>query len=673
MRLNTFVSTTRMVACFQQVAICLFVVALVDAHAEGLEAGLGTPAVFVSNAGQWPPAIRYQTRTGGLTVSFRCDSVEFTNGADSIFLVLRQDRDCNIAPEQRVITQFNYLLGNDPRRWRTGVPGYSAVLYRDIAPAVDARFYFAGSDIEYDLVVREPRALEEYPLPLIGVRRSRNVDGGIEIENGSLSLMQHTPLAYQWINGIKKPIAIRQSFRDSVFRFHAESYDAGKPLILDPTISYSSAYAHGNITNNTATGIAVTPTGEAVVAGWTEASFEYRTDDIVLLKLAADGKSFLFETLLGGSSFDQALAFTLDSDGAIYITGVTLSEDFPLKYAIHGAALGDYEAFVMKVSADGKGILFSTLLGGSGREYSKAISVDASKRIYVAGNTDSADLPVTAGAYGQSPSSCTDGFAAKIGLNGTSANLIYMTYLASLGCENVMDAAVDTRGALVIAGSTDSNDFPTTKTAMDRLNDGTDGFLSRLSPDGKRLEYSSFIGGTKHDVIDSIAIGPGGAIVLTGSTVSPDFPIFKPFQRKLRGKQNDAFVMKLYPINKFVFSTFIGGSGSDIGRAIEIGKDGNIYFAGITLSDDFPVKSPIHRFSSGGFDIFLAILDPPGNVLKFSTFWGGEGDDNPFDLATDKTGAVYIAGRTTSYAFPLKNNVPEVTGYSQMFFVKVQY
>jgi hypothetical protein len=294
---------------------------------------------------------------------------------------------------------------------------------------------------------------------------------------------------------------------------------------------------------------------------------------------------------------------------------------------------------------------FSTFLGGTGQDFYSNIAIDDDGYIYVAGRTTSPDFPTTPGAYdstmaadtcGSEP--CGDVFIAK--LDPTGRNLIYSTFLGGSHVEYSFGIAVDQQGAAYITGATISPDFPTTPGAFDTtLDNGGSIFMTKLSPNGRKLIYSTFIGSGQSQ---RIAVDHQGAAYITGSTTSPDFPVTQGAFAATKNAGADAFVLKLNKTGTaLVYSTFFGGSGEDYGNAIVVDRKGAAYITGVTLSSDLPTTTGAFSNQFGGLsDVFVAKLNRAGSAIVYATYIGGQYYETANGIAVDAQGAAYITGST---------------------------
>jgi hypothetical protein len=271
--------------------------------------------------------------------------------------------------------------------------------------------------------------------------------------------------------------------------------------------------------------------------------------DSAIVKIKPDGSGLLLSTLLGGSGEDDAaMGARLDAAGNIHVAGHTKSVDFPVTPGAAQARLGGQsDCYFAKLSPDAAQILYATYLGGSGNEFAEHrpwLTADGS--MLLAGFCGSRDFPTTPGAYQRRLKGPGDGFLAK--LSPDAARLVFSTLLGGSGGENFLMPTIDAQGNIWIVGSTGSHDFPVTPDALQRTHGGgkEDAALAELSPDGSKLLYATYFGGSGDEMFRSMAFGPDGSIYLVGSTSSPDFPVTPgAVQPKFGGGTGDAFVVKL--------------------------------------------------------------------------------------------------------------------------------
>ena len=315
-------------------------------------------------------------------------------------------------------------------------------------------------------------------------------------------------------------------------------------------------------------------------------------------------------------------------------------------------------------------LVFSTFLGGTGDDQAFGIAVDAQGCVYVSGQTTSTDFP-TVGTQRNLNSGGYDVFVSKF--SATGRELIYSTYLGGNNNDRGFHLAVDTNGCAVVVGQTFSINYPISKPFQANYGGGDrDGFITKLSPDGAALVFSTYVGGSGSDDLTCVGVDPAGNIYAGGASSSTNFPVLKPFQGANRGNF-DAVALKLTPAGGPVYATYLGGRGPyDSAIGIAVNDGGEAFFTGYTSSPDFPLVAPIQSQFSGGYDAFLCKLNIAGSGLVYSTLLGGGGDDVGRSLAIDGLGNAYVAGDTFSTNFPTANPMQAANaGRRDVFLAKV--
>lgn len=315
----------------------------------------------------------------------------------------------------------------------------------------------------------------------------------------------------------------------------------------------------------------------------------------------------------------------------------------------------DVETGISSAVTENALLLYSTFFGGSDDDYvfEKNIALGNDGMVYIAGATKSTNFPTTPGAFQESNNGgYLDAFVAK--MNPEDGTLVYTTYLGGSGIDRAFGLAVDTSGAAYIAGATSPNwslTFPTTSGVLDNEANNDDGFLTKISPDGSSLIYSTYLGGSSYDWAAGVAVDENGYAYVVGGTHSDDFP--KPgngFDQTLNGNE-DVFVTKInITASEMEYFTYIGGSGRDVPNGITLDNYGALYVTGETGSSDFP-----HGIASsfgGGQDAFVSKVDPTGETLNYSTFLGGSSEDYGYGVSIDQNGNAYVAVEVESLDFP---------------------
>ncbi|MGZ3493828.1 MAG: DUF7948 domain-containing protein, partial [Syntrophales bacterium] len=421
--------------------------------------------------------------------------------------------------------------------------------------------------------------------------------------------------------------------------------------------------ANSNTTNDYGLGIAVDSSGNAYITGLTgstdfptvnpiQATYGGGLSDGFVTKLDPSGSALVYSTYLGGNGNDYSEGIIVDSSGNAYITGSTESTNFPTFNAFQSSNAGDGDAFVTKLDSSGA-LVYSTYLGGSDSDGGAAIAVDSSGSAYVTGETYSYNFPTKNPIQASLGGLYSDAFVTKFNPAGTA--LVYSTFLGGKsGSEYDIDygtgIAVDDLGSAYVVGSTWCTDFPTVNPIQGSNAGSRDLFIAKLNPPGTALLYSTYLGGSNDDNSTGIAVDSIGSAYITGFTNSTDFPTVDPIQGANAGNW-DAFVTKLNPSGSaLVYSTYLGGNGTEYGYGIAADSSGAAYIAGSTSSTNFPTVNAVQGSYAGGNDAFVTKIDSgiptlsvtPGDGLTSSGIQGGPFTPSSKDYTLQNTGATSI-------------------------------
>ena len=414
------------------------------------------PLAFETNQGQSDPQVKFLSRGTGYSLFLTADTAVLslqpsvpsplshrgkTSDSQSALAVL-QMKLVNTNPKTQLIGldelpgRSNYFIGNDPTKWHTNVRQFSKVRYENVYPGVDLVYHGHQRELEYDFVLQpgaDPRT--------IGMRiqgaRLRPEHGDLVLTTRAGDVRLRSPNTYQEANGVRHQVRGRYVIRSrGEVGFEVAAYDRRRALVIDPVLAYS--------------------------------------------------------TFLGGSSTDHFHSIAVDSAGNAYVAGDTSSIDFPTANAIQPTITGRLDAFVTKFNADGSALIYSTYLGGGNDDTVYGIVVNSSGNAYLAGWTFSGDFP-TKNAFQSASGGGADTFVTKI--NAAGSALVYSTYLGGTDTDFGRGIAVDSFGNAYVTGFTYSVDFPT-KNAFQSANAGIpDAFVTKVSPGGSTLVYSTYLGG----------------------------------------------------------------------------------------------------------------------------------------------------------------------------------
>jgi hypothetical protein len=653
------------------------------------KASLSAP-VFIENLGQFDPKVKFQVKIGSKTAWLTANGIVFdairasqgekpgTAAESSVIGVRRAPMPDRSKPEAQTTERlvfsedfigarccskvegrdlrpgiYNYFQSRDPAKWRTNVRGYQEVIYRDVWPGIDLRIYGKGSDLEQEFLVYPGGDPNQVRISYRGIDRLHvSEDGSLEVDTAFGILRETKPRIYQQIAG--KQVKVDGRFKltsDSAYAFEIEAHDGQHPLVIDPTLLYST-YLGGaagnnvdNYTHEAAAGIAVDASGNAYVTGYTQSTdfpitpgaFQTgvsSTPPLVsfVTKLNATGTALVYSTYIGGV-YNWTTGIAVDFSGNAYVTGVTLDglggysfPTTPNAYwptdTIHHCTAVDY--FVTKLNTLGNQLLYSTCLGSSGTSIDPptAIAVDSHGGAFITGSAPGG-RPTTSNAYQPSwPGFKNSAFvmAFDTGASGNSS-LTYSTWFGILSAAGFFGMqsnaiALDSFGAIYIAGNAGIG-LPTTPGAFQT----------------------------------AIANGIGCDSPGAGGGVCPDGFIAK-FNPSASGSQS------------LIYSTYLGGPGLDNITGLAVDTSGNAYVAGTTQSTSFPVTpGSFQNTLSFSGEEFVAKLNAGGSKLLYSTYLQSTNCANvPYcyssgiqatGIAVDSLGDAYVTGRTRTPLFPV--------------------
>ena len=319
-------------------------------------------------------------------------------------------------------------------------------------------------------------------------------------------------------------------------------------------------------------------------------------------------------------------------------------------FAITGMVADRTNASTVYASTAGGGVL-KTINGGT--NWNKAINGLGRSDIQALTADPTNSSILYAGGAGNDTQ---EAFVTK--LNATGSGLLFSTFLGGSGDDNGNGIALDGAGNIYVAGLTASPNFPTVNAAQSApsaTENCTNAFVTKINPAGPSYVFSTFLGGSKCDRANSVAIDGAGNVYVTGTTTSADFPTANAFQATIGEEFNgDVFVTKLSSTGSMSYSTYLGGNGADTGHSIAVDFSGNAHVTGFTTSTNFPTLNPIQATNAGGTgDVFVTKLNALGSTLVYSTLLGGDDADIGRGIALDSAGNAYVAGVTRSVGFPL--------------------
>jgi hypothetical protein len=633
----------------------------------------GLPTTFIPNVGQIDPRVRFTTRAFGGVTLFTANEVALLIPPPEYETMRRshpqRQRDVgwrkqldvalsapptllqvsfiganqspNLVGADELPGKINYLTHSDASQWRTDIPTFASVVYQQLYSGIDLRYDGANGALKSTYTIAPGVSPAQLRWQYTGAKRVRvDAAGNLVIELAAprgrptepRSLIEQAPVAWQDINGQRVPVAAAFVVAaDNSIGFTLGQYDPAYALTIDPTLSFSS--------------------------------------------------------YLGGSGEDVAEAVATDGAGGMYVTGYTLSPNFPIPSSFDNARLFT-DGFVAKYQNNTQ--VYGTYFGGSGFESGTDIAVSGATQVYVAGFTDSStNFPLANAAdstYDGGPNTGNDAFLINLDLaQSGAAQLRYGTYLGANGDDAAFGVAVSGSKVYVVgstsSGSSGTNPFPTKGAFYNTYRGGaSDVFVARINPAGSgsgSLEYSTYFGGSGDDQGSSIAVDSSGKVYITGATkTASGFPLKTAYDSTFGGGSfYDAFVTKLDPAvttsATLMYSTYLGGSNEDRAESIAIDGSNRAYVTGNTSSSSIGAKNAYDSSYNGSGDVFVTKLDPAAttgpNTVLYHTYLGGSSGEFGRGIAVDSGGNPYVTGWTSSSLFPTASAFQTYRGVSDAF------
>lgn len=629
---------------------------------------LRAPLSFEANCGQASSSYAFLHRgpSGSLLLGASESRIQFGGGALGVKLA-GANPAAAIEGLEPASARVNYLIGNQPEKWRTGVKTFARVRCGQVYPGIDLVYYGREEALEYDFEVGPGAHPEAIQLVFEGAQKMEiDPQGDLVIQTASGVVTHRRPVARQVIEGRVQEVSARFRLSEAapgVWRAGLDvgRYDAAQKLVIDPVLVFSTFL--GGSGDDQAFGVAVDAQGCVYVSGQTtstdfpSAGTQRNRNsggfDVFVSKFSATGRELLYSTYLGGNNNDRGFHLAVDTNGCAVVVGQTFSIDYPISKPFQpNYGGGDRDGFITKLSPDGASLVFSSYAGGSGSDDLTCVAIDPAGNIYAGGDSSSTNFPVLKPFQGTN-----HGNFDSVALRLTPAGVpVYATYLGGSGpYDSTIGIAVNEAGEVFFAGYTSSPDFPLVAPIQSRFAGGYDAFLCKFNATGSALLYSTLLGGSGDDVGRSLALDAGGNAYIAGDTFSTNFPTVKPMQPANAGRR-DVFVAKVNPEGSaLLFSTYFGGSGEELG-ALALDASKNICLVGLTTSTNLPQLHPMQPgFGGGTWDAFVAKINPDGASLVWSSYLGGGANDQGAAIAVDRAGDVFIAGATASGNYPLAN------------------
>ncbi|WP_187270139.1 gliding motility-associated C-terminal domain-containing protein [Pontibacter qinzhouensis] len=496
----------------------------------------------------------------------------------------------------------NYFIGNDPAAWATHVKAYAEVLYRNLYPGTDLKVYLSGSTIKYDFILAPHAPVPAIKMNYEGAKQLQLKNGRLHILTSLNEIVEEKPYAYQDINGTRKEVTCAFTLQGNMVGFEISgSYDASKPLVIDPEIvflSYSGSFS--SLSGNTATG---------------------------------------------------------DLKGNTYFASRLMGPTYPVTSGAYQQTQRGTNIVISKLSDRGNTILFATYLGGGGNdEYPLAMRVNSQNELLLVGFTNSSDFPTTPQAFDRSFNGIRDYVVCRLSENGSL--LLASTYVGGSGAEGGVIASIpamltfDKEGNVLVGACTTSDDFPVRNGFQRSKNLGQDGVIFKLNANLSELHWSTLLGGSHDDFIFDIKVGASGNVYVGGSTFSRDFPATNQALHSAPIGLRDGFVAVISADGRELrAATYLGTEASDLVKCIDLDREENVYAVGFT-GGSYPITTDTYGTSNTTGGYFIHKLTQDLRTTLMSTHIGNHvGQERPpVAFSVSECNDIFIAGYALSNA-----------------------
>ena len=645
------------------------------------------PLAFEPNAGQGTPGADYLARSGGVQAGFFANSVELrlpSRKNDQLLRVVLLNANTKpaiVASEKG--GESNYLIGSKPSDWKTHIPQFGRITYKQIYPGIDLVFYGKGQQIEHHFVVQPGADYSQIRMKYEGAKNLFLAgDGDLHVTTEGGEILVRAPLIYQGSQDSRREISGKFVLIGSnEIGFQLGAFDKTQTVVIDPVLDYATYLAADQFL--TISGIAVDSAGATYILGSTLSSTypvtsgayqktcatcSFTNPDAFITKLNPQGTAQVYSTFLGGSGSEQPSAIAVDSNGDAIVTGVTGSTDFPVLNPISSGVASSQDGFISSLSPDGASLNFSSRLGGSSDYYHAAgtlpaaVATDLSGNVYVSGITESPYLPVTPGALNNATPAYPqfDVFLTKLQPSG---NLVYSAMVGNPGDISAyilgpVGIAVDADNNVYLAGNVGPDisqtaiSWPVTAGSYQIspvLQDSPTSFVTKVSPDASSILYSTLLvaGGTT-----AMALDANREVILAGS-----FPVNLPITPDAFSSTASLnfFVKLSADATRIAYASYFSSSPPDNHsgsiNSIKLDKAGNLWITGSSspYGLDIPLENPLQSvLGIGGVpsgSAFVSEFDPSFHSLLFSTYFNGVKAGSTINgIALDTQGRAHIAG-----------------------------
>lgn len=623
------------------------------------------PVSFIENQGQADPMVRFFGTGPKFQAAFFDRGMAVRSAGAQLRVRFRGAQTAPVTASQPTGAVANFISGNNPAAWKSGVPMQGQILYTNLWPGVNLRYRGDEGQLKAEYLVAPGVDLSAIEVSYEGRVFVEN-DGSLLVRGSQGDYREDRPVLYQIAAGKRMPVpgGFRRINANTV-GFWAGQMNHSLELVVDPVITYSTFF--GGSSQETVTGIAADSNLNTYIAGFTS-SADLPTvsplkargggTDAFIAKFGVGTGKLVYCTYLGGSGDDRAFGLAVNpTTGEAFVTGWTSSSNFPLQNPIQSRLGGSRSAFVAKLNSAGSALEYSTYFGGTGVTVGNSIAIDPAGEAVIGGDTTSSGLGAS-GTFQNSLKGGQDGFILK--LRPTGAKLLF-AYFGGSSTDHITSVSMDLNGSIAIGGSTTSNDIPTVAAYQSSNSGGETGFVAYMPANAAHLLFSTYLGGsfgsvTHPELVTGVALDINSAassLYVAGVTSSSDFPVTAGAFQTTFGGGSDAYVARFALTGGLQSATLLGGTQLDGANAVALDFYGNPHITGFTASVDFPVARPLQAANKGQRDAFVAKFNKTLDKLLYSTYFGGSNMDAANAIAVDGMCTAIIGGQTGSPDLPL--------------------
>ncbi|MDR1848353.1 MAG: gliding motility-associated C-terminal domain-containing protein [Bacteroidales bacterium] len=681
---------------------------------------------FEQNMGQWDSVILFTAKANGTDIFLTREGITFLsysasathhhsdtegdkNDVDSLvkyhaFKINPVNANIRqIVPQNEQSGYSNYFIGKDSTRWRSGVKAYADVVYKNIYDGIDWRIYSKDGDIKHDFIVHAKSRVEDIVLEYSGLSSLQLKKGSLHLKTSLGDIVEQKPVVYQQVGEKRTEVEAEFVLHNNKVSYRIKNYNPDLDLIIDPTLIFST-YS-GSTADNFGFSATYDDNGYLYAAGISRGISGYPTDissyqmnnrgywDIAISKYSPDGKQQIYATYLGGTAADVPSSLYVNGFGELIVLGITSSLDFPVQNAyqssFHGGTSITYvnisfgngtDIIVSKFSSDGRNLLSSTYIGGSGNDgmnYQAGTNINGSfsslyanyadgvrgelitddrNNIYIGSCTFSTDFPITADAFQSVCGGGEDGVVFK--LDNSLSSLLFSSYLGGSNDDAIYSIDVDSSYRLYVAGGTKSSNFPVTTLAYQPTHHGgnVDGFLSLISYDGSQLLASTYYGSECYDQAYFVRTDRHNFPYIFGQTQAYGNQLLYGNVSTTLGEGQ--FLAKFNPmLDSLIWSGTFGSADSNVNispTAFGVDKCGRLYVTGWGRywkdvsthpfgTDGMYVSPDAFYSSTDGQDFYIASFNTEPLNYNFATYFGEIVPDN------SSTGNDHVDGGTSRF------------------------